>query len=246
MKLNQVIAVEKGIKQRVMGEIDTLYKAVQKPVLFDGFRKSYQKVKEDSEALPPQQQKVQFNANAVLDQAASKLNELFDITAAKDWANCAAKADISIDGEVVLTGVPSTYLLFLEKQLTDLHTFVGKLPVLDPAEDWEWDSVKQVWATKPTQTARTNKVPKPIVLYPATPEHPAQTQLISEDIIVGHWDQVKFSGAVTEAFRNGLAARIEKLQRAVKFAREQANTVDAPAQAIGEKLLAWIFKGGTA
>ena len=29
-----------------------------------------------------------------------------------------------------------TYLLFLEKQLTDLHTFVKKLPVLDAAESW--------------------------------------------------------------------------------------------------------------
>lgn len=244
MKLNQVIAVEKGIKQRIMTEVDALYKAIQKPTLFDGFRKSYQKTKEDSEALPPQQQKVQFNANAVLEGAASKLNELFDVTAQKDFANCNAKADIELDGSVLLTGVPSTYLLFLEKQLTDLHTFVGKIPTLDPAEDWEWDSVKQLWATKPTQTARTNKVPKPIVLYPATPEHPAQTQLISEDIIVGTWEQVKFSGAVTEQFRAGLLARIEKLQRSVKFAREQANLVDAPAQAVGEKLLAWIFKGG--
>jgi len=35
--------------------------------------------------------------------------------------------------------VPATYLLFLEKQLTDLHTLVSKLPVLDASETWVFD-----------------------------------------------------------------------------------------------------------
>ena len=36
--------------------------------------------------------------------------------------------------------VPVTYLLFLEKQLVDLHTFVKKLPVLDASETWVFDA----------------------------------------------------------------------------------------------------------
>jgi hypothetical protein len=31
-------------------------------------------------------------------------------TATKDWANCVAKADVKVDGTVLLEGVPATYL----------------------------------------------------------------------------------------------------------------------------------------
>ena len=41
-KLNQIIAIEKGIKSKSHSEISELYKLVQKPALFNGFSKSYQ------------------------------------------------------------------------------------------------------------------------------------------------------------------------------------------------------------
>ena len=42
-KLNQIIAIEKGIKSRVYGDLTELNKAIQKPDLFNGFQKTYQK-----------------------------------------------------------------------------------------------------------------------------------------------------------------------------------------------------------
>lgn len=51
-KLNQIIAIEKGVKARVYGELTGLNKAVQKPELFNGFAKAYQKKDEDGEDLP--------------------------------------------------------------------------------------------------------------------------------------------------------------------------------------------------
>ena len=66
---------------------------------------------------------------------------LFDITATKDWANCTARANVVLDGKPLLEDVPATYVLFLEKQLSDLHTFVGKMSELDPGSDWSVDPI---------------------------------------------------------------------------------------------------------
>jgi hypothetical protein len=42
-KLNQVLAIEKGVKSRVFSEITQLNNAAQKPALFTGFAKNYKK-----------------------------------------------------------------------------------------------------------------------------------------------------------------------------------------------------------
>lgn len=137
-KLNQIIAVEKNIKSRVNSSISESYKAVQKPALFEGFMKTYHRKNEDYEDYPPESSRVQMNANETIRSVTNNMSQLFDITATKDYANCNAFADIEVDGEVVMEKVPATYLLFLEKQLTDFRTFVGSLPVLDPSYQWDF------------------------------------------------------------------------------------------------------------
>ena len=119
------------MKTRVYAEFTELHKATQKPALMNGFQKTYQPRDEDGETYPPEHQKVQYNRSDVIKRVSELLAELFDITATKDWANCSAKADVVVDGKPLLKEVPATYLLFLEKQLNDLRTFVGKIPVLD-------------------------------------------------------------------------------------------------------------------
>jgi len=84
-----------------------------------------------------------------------------------------ARADVVIDGQTIATDVPVTYLLFLEKQLVDLHTFVKKLPVLDAAESWVRDDSTDSWRTEAVRTIRTKKVPRNHVKAEATDKHPA-------------------------------------------------------------------------
>lgn len=243
MKLNQVIAVEKGIKSKVNSEIDTILKAVQKPALFDGFIKNYRRRADaDPEDVPNQKQNVQLKADLTLDMVAKRWTELYDVVAQKDFANCLAVADVAVGEITLLTGVPVTYLLFLEKQLTDLHTIVSKFPVLDPAEVWTADAGSGLYRTEPTLTTRTKKVQKAIVLYPATPEHPAQTQLITEDEAVGTWELTKLSGALRPDEIRSYLSRIATMIIAVKSAREAANMFDAPKKDIGSKIFDWIFK----
>lgn len=240
-KLNQVIAIEKGVKSRVYGEITEMHKSSQKPELFNGFVKTYRKRDEEGEDYPPERKKVQLVADAMLTKAALLLTELFEVTATKDWGNCHAFADVEVDGQVLIKNAPVPYLLFLEKQITDLHTFVDKLPVLDESDDWLRDENSGLFKTSPIPTHRTKKVQKPIVLYEATKEHPAQTQIITEDVTVGYWDTVKHSGALPAPRKQALLERIEALSKAVKYAREQANAAEAENQKIGKAIFDYLL-----
>ena len=240
-KLNQVVAVEKGVKSRVYGEITEMHKASQKPDLFNGFVKTYRKRDEEGEDYPQERKKVQFEAEAVLAQAAKLLTEILDVTAAKDYANCFAKANVEVDGQVLVKDAPATYLLFLEKQLSDLHAFVDKMPALDETDDWARDENSGLFKTAPIATQRTKKVQRALVLYPATVEHPAQTSMITEDVVVGYWDTIKQSGALPVPRKQVLLERIEKLSRAVKFAREQANAVEAEEKQIGGAVFKYLL-----
>lgn len=241
-KLNQILAIEKGVKTRVYAEFTDLHNATQKPALMNGFTKTYQPRDEDGETYPPESQKVQYEHQTVFDRVANGLTELFDITATKDWANCSAKADVVVDGKQLLAGVPATYLLFLEKQLSDLAAFVQKMAELDPAADWNVDPGTGLFKTDPTATQRTKKVQRAIVLYDATEHHPAQTQLITEDVVVGSWVTTKLSGALPAPRKKALLARIEKLNQSVKFAREQANSGDVTEHKVGAAVFDYLFK----
>jgi hypothetical protein len=241
-KLNQIIAIEKGIKSSAYGALTDLNKAAQKPDLFNGFSKTYRKKDEDGEELPPEGKRVQYTSGEVLRAAERALTDLVDVTARKDWTNCVAKADVVVDGKTLIASAPVSFLLFMEKQLTDLRTLVGNLPVLDVAEDWKSDPNSGLYRTEPTETHRTKKMQKPIVLYAATTEHPAQTQLITEDVIAGWWVLTRQSGAMPKPEKQKLQDRIDKLIQAIKQARETANMLDeTDAPAIGAPVFGYLL-----
>ncbi len=241
-KLNQVIAVEKGVKSRAYAEITKLYKLAQRKDIFNGFVKSWKKIDDEGENRPSESKRVQFSVGDVLHGTRTALTELFDVTAQKDFANCHATADVVVDGYKVLKDVPVTYLLFLEKQLKDLKAMVEAVPTLSADEEWKQDEALGLYRTEAVSTQSTKKVQEPIVLYAATPEHPAQTQLISKDVIVGHWSTVKQSGAVLKSMKKQILARVDALTNAVKYARESANSVEAPKQDVGKSVFSYLFE----
>jgi hypothetical protein len=240
-RLNQIVAVEKGVKSRSFQELTDAHHALQKSSLLSGISRTYRPKDEEGEQLPPESTKVQVKGEETIRRTAEILTKLFDVTATKDWANCTAKADVVLDGTALLEGVPVPYLLFLEKQLVDLLTFVRKLPVLDAAESWNYDASADCWATDPVQTVRTKKIPRNHVKADATEKHPAQVEVYYEDVTVGYWKTVKFSGALPAKRINELVERVEKLQQAVKFAREEANNAEVTQQKTGERIFGYLF-----
>ncbi|MFD8482099.1 hypothetical protein [Kitasatospora sp. NPDC059673] len=240
-KLNQIIAVEKGVKSKSFQELTQAHQDLQKPALLAGISRSYQPKDEEGEQLPPESTRVQVKAEDVLRATAATLTRLFDVTATKDWANTEARADVVVDGRTLVAGVPVTYLLFLEKQLTDLRTFVRKLPVLDAAESWSHDPSSDAWKTEAVRTIRTKKVPRNHVKAEATEKHPAQVEVYYEDVAIGYWTTVKFSGALPARRVNELLERVEKLQQAVQFAREEANAGEVTDRRVGDAVFGYLF-----
>ncbi|MEV6210542.1 hypothetical protein [Kitasatospora sp. NPDC051914] len=240
-KLNQIIAVEKGVKSKSFQELTAAHHGLQKPALLAGISRTYQPKDEEGEQLPPESTRVQVRAEDILRDTAASLTRLFDVTATKDHANCTARADVVVDGRPLLTDVPVTYLLFLEKQLTDLYTFVRKLPVLDASESWAPDASTDAWKTEPVRTIRTKKVPRNHVKAEATEKHPAQVEVYYEDVAVGYWTTVKFSGALPARRVNELVQRVEKLQQAVQFAREEANATEVVDRKTGDAVFGYLF-----
>lgn len=245
-KLNQIIAVCKGKKSHAQKVLTEVHHKVQKPELLTGISRTYRPKDEDGDKLPPESKRVQYTVKEAVADASAVLNELFDIVATQDQANTTASADVVVNGTAVLKDVPVTHLLFLEKQLVDLHTFVEKLPVLDPAYDWSFSDEADCFATPAQETTRTKKIPKSFVAYEATKEHPAQVQVFNEDVIAGYWSTVAFSGAIPASEKNAMLARVRQLQEAVKLAREQANGQEAPDFRTGKAVLSFIFGDGTA
>lgn len=236
MRLNQVIAVEKGVKSRAMSEVDAIAKMAKKPSVFEGRTKVYVKASDQDDDLAGEHQRVQLSAKEALEGIASIWKGLFDVTAQKDYANCLARANVVVDGKALVTEAPVTYLLFLEKQLTDLHTIVSDIPTLDRAKSWKENPSNGLHYTDAETTTRTKKVQKGLVLYPHSPEHPAQTQLITEDVAAGKWSVTYQSGALTEKRKRELMDRIQVLRDAVKQAREEANMQEVGQHSIGDRI----------
>lgn len=240
-KLNQVVAIEKATKNEVGQRVNSINRTLARDGLFTGFHKSYESKDEEGMILPAESRKVENTAKECMKFYASEMTKVLDITATKDYANCNAMADVVVDGEVLLENVPTTYLLYLEKQINEIKAFVSMLPVLEASENWTEDINTGLYKTDVVQTHRTKKVKKPIVLYPATDRHPAQTEMITEDIIEGYWNTVKNSGAMPNPEKLEILEKLQKLSNAVKYARESANMTPAPTQYMGQKVFKYLF-----
>jgi hypothetical protein len=239
--LNQVVSVEKTIQSSVQSKISKLHHLNQKMDLFIGFNRTYQSRDDEGEQYSPEYKKVQHVVDEQLDAFSSEITKLFNVTATRDWANCNAKANIVVDGQTLIENAPTSYLLFLEKQLIPIRTYITELPELDPAERWNKDTNSELYFSEPISTQRTKKTMRPIVLAEATKEHPAQTQLITEDVVIGNWKTVKFSGCIPSPRKKKLLDRVEKLICAVKSARQEANGVKADNVEVGKPLFDYLL-----
>lgn len=247
-KLCQYIAIESSVKSRVTAELTEAHKDLQKNDLFNGHSRKYEPRNEDpssplGEKLPEENKKVVARAEAIVKLTLDRLVEQYDLAATRDWGNCVAKADVEVDGKVLLKDVPVTHLLFLEKRVDDLLTFIRKLPSLDPTENWEYNASQDLSATPPVQSVRTKKISRALVMYEATKEHPAQVKEITEDMQAGTWSTIKYSSAIPLQRKNEMLRRAEELQKAVKFAREKANATEVEDKKVGRTLLDFVFKG---
>jgi hypothetical protein len=245
--LGEVVAVEKAARQAANKSTAVLFQSVQKPNLVTGFSQVYVPDVEDPtgrNAKPPKGDLLQVRSEEALRELARLLIPAWDMTAAKDWANCHAKADVVIDGmdEPLLRDVPVTYLLSLEHQIDEVVGFFRALQVNDPAKDWEWRAEDLEFRTRvPEVRISEEKGQKALVLIPPTQYQAGQAIPVPDTHREGEWRITYFSGAVSRERKTALIERAEALKAAVKQARERANRAHADEQSVGGPLFAYLL-----
>lgn len=240
-KLHQIVAVHKGIKARCYGELTEMHLASKKKEPFLGHAKIWNKKTEDSDEFEDDNKEVRVIAEDLLKRTAKLETEAMDVAATLEWGNCEAKADVVVAGQTVLQQVPVTFLLNLEKRLTDLRKFLSELPTLDAAKVWNKDPNSKLFRSKPVRTSRTKKVQRAIVKYDATQFHPAQTEMISEDVVIGSWETTHLSGAITVPRKELLLDRVNAFLDATKMARVAATNIEVKRREVGDALFGYLF-----
>lgn len=169
-----------------------------------------------------------------------------DMMSQRDRTNQEARADVIINGEVLLAQVPGITLLALETFLAKKRKELEAIPTLQPGPVWIDDVATGLRKAAETKVSfRTKKTIRAIVLSPATDRHPAQVQAINEDVPIAKIEDRVWSGMATSNDKHNYLARIEALIVAVKKARQRANSQEVVKLKIGDALAGFILDGPT-
>jgi len=247
-KLHEVLAVEEGLAgtaKKIIEETRVTFE--KKPEHFQGAVKIYQPFAEGSveDERPVERKELVTTVADRLAYTLASITPWLDAVLQKEATNQTACAAIEVDGVIIAKDVPATFLLGLETKLKDLREVCDKIPTLQAGIAWELDPTQDgtgVYKTKhPIERLRTEKVTKPVVLYPHSDKHPAQVKEVSEDKNVGKWVDTHWSGMYSPAQKSALLGRIDTLLRAVKQARQRANCAEVLSVSIGDKLSQFIL-----
>lgn len=247
-KLHELLAVESNLTNqanKVRGELTQTFE--KKVHHFSEARVTFIPNAEGSQPVTESQRDIQTTVGKEVEWITKILAKALDVSHAIDVANTLAHADvITEDGETLLTGVPATSLLQLEKRIAEVHALVVAIPTLDPAKGFDEDDAKGkgIYKAREVVKTRTKKAQKPLILCEATKEHPAQVQLVTEDVPVGEIREQEWSSLITPALKADLIDRCDMLIRAVKKARAKANEqeINVATEKIGKTLLDYIFQ----
>lgn len=164
-----------------------------------------------------------------------------DLLFQKNLTNTKAIATLEFRGVPIKEGVPVDELMGLESRLGDLRALFTQIPTLDASREWEVDTQAAqsgTWrAIHPITTAKTEKTLKAFELAPATKEHKAQVEKLSEDKVIGTFTQDSRSGATTAIQKANVLAVLDELIIEVKKARTRANNVEVIPDQIGKILV---------
>lgn len=244
-KLHELLAAEGTAKtQADKCRGDLLATFEKKRHLFGETRVTFVPNTEGATAVTEQQSDLQSTVRSELGWITDIWSKSLDAAYQVAESNMSARADVVLDnGTILLTQVPATALLELEKRAGEMHALIMAIPTLDPAKGFVLDGERGKWIYRAREVhkTRTKKIQKPVVLYEATKEHPAQVQLVSEDVPVGTIHEQEWSGLITPAEKADMLNRAEELRRAFKTARARANEATASTAKVGDALLKYVF-----
>lgn len=251
-KLHEVLAVEgelAGVFKNILDETKTTFD--KKPNLFQGLDKSYDPF-DAAKAQEATSEHVE-----ITESVPSKLAYMFghvikfiDCNLQKESANQHAVADLVVTDDygnetILATRLPATFLLGLETKLKVIRDVLQAIPTLPPGFTWSFDAQQAlpgVWRrNEPEVRFKTEKAVKHQVLVPATDKFPAQIEKWNEDVPVGKIITIHCCGMMSPHDKSQLLARVDTLARAVKQARQRANSVEIDNVTVGKSMVDYIL-----
>lgn len=242
--LHELLAVEgdlEGAHKKILEETRNTF--TKKADHFFGQHRKLQMFADDGVEYPEEFKELDTTVNQKLEYLAGTEIRYFNALLGKESTNQVAVADLIVDGVTLGTDLPATFLLGMETRLKHLRAVYEAIPTLRPGISWVKDESmgEDIYKTeKPDEKLKTETVVEPIVLYEATKEHPAQIKEVSKTRNVGKYITTTWSGMISSAEKSVILERIDKLIRAVKQARQRANTTEVVKRTIGKELFDYI------
>jgi flagellar biosynthesis chaperone FliJ len=252
-KLHAVLAVDRDLentaKKIVEEATNTFTKKSERFFAFDKRLKMFDEKREGEENAFHDSREMVTTVVEKLDYVAEHLIRHLDALAQKERTNQDARADVVLPNKrVLLKNVPATLLLSLESRLITWRKMYESIPTLQPGIKWVLDADMGNGIYKEATGQIKSKTEKTIrhkVLYEATKEHPAQIEKWNEDIPVGQYITLMWSGMVSSAKKSELLKRIDEMIAAVKQARTIANSTEVIEFNVGEAIFNYIHNGAS-
>jgi len=245
-KLHEILAVETDLQSKsnlIAGQVHKVFTGKQD--LFVGSIRTFESLYEDRKDVmaPDEYKHLTDTVKGQLQFLADAMIPYIDVVCQKDATNQVAMADIVVDGKVLCTGLPSTFLLGLESKLKSLREVYASIPTLKAGIEWQKSNThgEDVYeAVVPDVKLKTEMQFKSQVLYEATDRHPAQIEKWQEQVPVGKFTKKEWSSCLTSERKSQLLSNIDTLIIAVKQARQRANMTPVVSKHVGKKLFDFI------
>lgn len=252
-KLHEILAVEpdlEGTAKKVTKEGE---KTFEKGALFIGFEKSWEMFAEErsKEAPPPERQNMETTVHDKLAYVCGHLARYYDSVLTKEFANQTAWADLVVDGEVLISDAPATFLLGMENKLKALRAMYERIPTL--AMGFEWSKAedlgehvyRQVNPEVKFKTAKTFRHQILVqAMFPSEGQGgtslPAQVEKWEETENVGMSTKSTWCGMISSAQKSAILHRLDNLIQACKGARQRANDIQVSKINVCKALFAYI------
>ena len=244
-KLHEILAVEKSLEVVAKKLSAETARTFEKDNLFLGFVKSLEMFTEENAKLNTTDvQSLETTVDENINYIVKPLAKYWDNVLAKDLTNQQARADVVVDGAVLVEDVPATFLLGMETKLNELRKVYEHIPTLAPGIKWIPDvsnAKAGVFMTSDDIVSfKTQKESGFAVAYEATKEHPAQVSKEEKIVSVGKYSTVRYSGMLTPVEKARRLENIDTLIGAVKKARMRANSIEVVRDDVGRVLLDFI------
>ncbi len=251
--LHEILSVEqdlKGNSEKARNQLIEMFRSKQSH--FTGMRRTFRPFAVDEEKGESSGERVEAQTQLVttvpeeIETAFGDIGKAIDLGFQIDEANTKAKADITVNDEIIAKDVPATFLLQLEKRLREIRAVYKEIPTFDPVRVWSIDpgaDKKHVLRAEPVTTIRKQKTRKYKVMVEPTKEHPAQVDIMEVDEPVGEIKSYDWTGMLSQGQKTALIEQIDVLIEAVKRARSRANETEADVEKkISKQIFSFLLK----